>query len=176
VRQDRPVIPTPGLVLVAGVPAHPLLVHAVVVLLPLAALGAVAVAVRPGWSRPYGPLVALAALGGAASATLATVTGRQLEAAIGVTPQFAPVIDAHEQLGDLTLWVSWPFAALAVATVVLSYRTTREEGGGGGTATRTRTGTRVLGAVTAVVGVVAVVLVVLTGHSGAAAVWGGFAG
>ena len=170
-------IPTPGLVLVAGVPAHPLLVHAVVVLLPLAALGAVAVAVRPGWSRPYGPLVALAALGGAASAALATVTGRQLEAAIGVTPQFAPVIDAHEQLGDLTLWVSWPFAALAVATVVLAFRsTTREEGGGGGTATRTRTGTRVLGAVTAVVGVVAVVLVVLTGHSGAAAVWGGFAG
>lgn len=168
-------IPTPGLVLVAGVPAHPLLVHAVVVLLPLAALGAVAVAVRPAWSRPYGPLVALAALGGAASATLATVTGRQLEAAIGVTPQFAPVIDAHEQLGDLTLWVSWPFAALAVATTVLAHRTTREEGGGG-TATRTRTGTRLLGAVTAVVGVVTVVLVVLTGHSGAAAVWGGFAG
>ena len=169
-------IPTPGLVLVAGVPAHPLLVHAVVVLLPLAALGAVAVAVRPAWSRPYGPLVAAAALGGAVSATLARTTGLQLEGAIGVTPEFAPVVDAHEQLGTWVLWVSWPFAALAVATVVLAFRTTRAEGGGGGTATATRTTTRVVGAVTAVVGVAVVVLVVLAGHSGAAAVWGGYAG
>lgn len=168
-------LPTPGLVLVAGVPAHPLLVHAVVVLLPLAALGAVAVAVRPAWSRPYGPLVAAAALGGAVGATLARTTGLQLESAIGVTPEFAPVVDAHEQLGNSVLWVSWPFAALAVATVVLAFRTTRT-GGGGGTATATRTTTRVVGAVTAVVGVVAVVLVVLAGHSGAAAVWGGYAG
>jgi hypothetical protein len=170
------VIPTPGLVLVAGVPAHPLLVHAVVVLLPLAALGAVAVAVRPAWSRPYGPLVAAAALGGAVSATLARTTGLQLESAIGVTPEFAPVVDAHEQLGTWVLWVSWPFAALAVATVVLALRTTRAEGGGGGTATATRTTTRLLGAVTAAVGVAVVVLVVLAGHSGAAAVWGGYAG
>ncbi len=169
-------IPTPGLVLVAGVPAHPLLVHAVVVLLPLAALGAVAVAVRPAWSRPYGPLVAAAALGGAVSATLARATGLQLESAIGVTPEFAPVVDAHEQLGTWVLWVSWPFAALAVATVVLALRTTRAEGGGGGTATATRTTTRLLGAVTAAVGVAVVVLVVLAGHSGAAAVWGGYAG
>ncbi len=169
-------IPTPGLVLVAGVPAHPLLVHAVVVLLPLAALGAVAVAVRPAWSRPYGPLVAAAALGGAVSATLARTTGLQLESAIGVTPEFAPVVDAHEQLGTWVLWVSWPFAALAVATVVLALRTTRAEGGGGGTATATRTTTRLLGAVTAAVGVAVVVLVVLAGHSGAAAVWGGYAG
>ena len=170
-------IPTPGLVLVAGVPAHPLLVHAVVVLLPLAALGAVAVAVRPAWSRPYGPLVAAAALGGALSATLARTTGLQLEGAIGVTPEFAPVVDAHEQLGTWVLWVSWPFAALAVATVVLAFRTTRAQGGGGGgTATATRTTTRVVGAVTAAVGVAIVVLVVLAGHSGAAAVWGGYAG
>jgi len=131
------VIPTPGLVLVAGVPAHPLLVHAVVVLLPLAALGAVAVALRPAWARPYAPLVAAAALGGAVSATLAQVTGLQLEAAIGVTPAFAPVVDAHEQLGTQALWVSWPFAALAVATAVLALRRSRPGGGAGRTTGRT---------------------------------------
>jgi uncharacterized membrane protein len=37
---------------IAGLPVHPLVVHAVVVLLPLAALGTIAVSVRAAW-RPY---------------------------------------------------------------------------------------------------------------------------
>ena len=40
--------------LINGLPVHPLVVHAVVVLLPLAALGTIALAVRPAWRRPYG--------------------------------------------------------------------------------------------------------------------------
>ncbi|MCW2828706.1 MAG: hypothetical protein JWQ67_2322, partial [Marmoricola sp.] len=39
-----------------GIPLHPLVVHAVVVLLPLAILGTIAIAVRPGWRGKYGPL------------------------------------------------------------------------------------------------------------------------
>ena len=41
------------LVTIFGIPAHPLLVHAVVVLLPLAAVCAAALAVRPSWRQRY---------------------------------------------------------------------------------------------------------------------------
>lgn len=145
---------------VAGVPAHPLLVHAVVVLLPLAALGSVAVAVRPAWARPYGLLVAAGALGGAATAVLARIAGEQLEDAIEITPGFEPVIDQHERFGTLTVVAAWPFALLAVAAYLLARR---DRG-------------RVVGVLAAVAGVVAVVATVLAGHSGAAAVWGDVVG
>lgn len=46
--------------LVNGLPVHPLVVHAVVVLLPLAIVGTILVAVRPTWRRAYGPLVVVA--------------------------------------------------------------------------------------------------------------------
>jgi len=144
----------------AGVPAHPLLVHAVVVLLPLAALGAVAVAARPSWARPYGPLVVAAALGGAVIAVLARIAGEQLEDAIEISPGFRPVIDEHERLGTFTAIAAWPFALLAVAAYVLARR-------GRG---------RAPWVLTAVAGVVAVVATVLAGHSGAAAVWGDVVG
>ncbi|HXV94075.1 MAG TPA: DUF2231 domain-containing protein [Pseudonocardia sp.] len=148
-----------ALITVFGVPAHPLLVHAVVVLTPLAALGALVLAARPAWSRPYGFLVAAGALGGAVSATLAMLTGEQLEAAIDVTPEFAPVIEQHAQFGTLTVWTTWPFAVLAIAAVVADRRA-------GGAAPR------IVAALSAVSGVAAVVLTVLAGHSGADAVWG----
>ena len=45
-----------------GIPLHPLVVHGIVVLLPLALLGTILIAVRPQWRRPYGPLVVAAAL------------------------------------------------------------------------------------------------------------------
>ncbi|GAA3244206.1 hypothetical protein GCM10017691_49980 [Pseudonocardia petroleophila] len=145
---------------VAGVPAHPLLVHAVVVLLPLAALGAVAVAVRPAWARPYGPLVAAGALAGAVTALLARVAGEQLEDAIEITPGFEPVIEQHERFGTFTVFAAWPFAVLAVAAFLLARR---DRG-------------RIAWALAAVAGGVAVVAVVLAGHSGAAAVWGDVVG
>ncbi|GAA2556489.1 DUF2231 domain-containing protein [Pseudonocardia hydrocarbonoxydans] len=145
---------------VAGVPAHPLLVHAVVVLLPLAALGAVAVAARPSWARPYGPLVAALAPAGAGTAVLARIAGEQLEDAIEISPGFEAVIDQHERFGTFTAIAAWPFALLAVAAYVLARR---DRG-------------RALWVLTAVAGVVAVVATVLAGHSGAAAVWGDVVG
>ena len=47
--------------LINGIPLHPLVVHAVVVLLPLAVLGTIAIALRPSWRVRYGPLVVAAA-------------------------------------------------------------------------------------------------------------------
>lgn len=145
-----------GSFVVAGVPAHPLLVHAVVVLVPLAALGAVAVAARPAWERAYGPLVAALALAGAVAATLARFAGEELADLIEITPGFEPVIDRHERFGLFTVWASWPFALLAIAASVLAWR---------GRASR------MVGVPAAAAGIVAVVATVLAGHSGSAAVW-----
>ena len=144
---------------VGGLPAHPLLVHGVVVLVPLAALGAAALAVRPAWSRAYGPLVAAGALVAAATATLAKLAGDQLAAAIEVSPAFESVIAQHGRFGLFTVIAVWPFAMLAIGAVVLDRR-------GGGSAPR------IVGVLSAVAGLVAIVVTVLAGHSGSAAVWG----
>jgi hypothetical protein len=166
---------------VSGVPAHPLLVHAVVVLIPLAALGAVALAVRPAWARPYGLLVAAGALGGAVSAVLARLAGEQLEDAIEITPGFEPVIDQHERFGTFVVISAWPFALLAVATVVLALRGgvgagRHGHGRRGGTEVRTGLALRVVAGLAAVAGLVATGATVLAGHSGAAAVWSSVVG
>lgn len=147
-----------GMTTVGGLPAHPLLVHAVVVLLPLAAFGAGLVAARPSWSRPYGPLVATGALAGAVVATLAKLAGDRLAAAIEITPGFQPVIDEHGRLGLYVVLAAWPFALLALLAAVLGRRP-------GGPA-------RAAGVLAAAAGVAAVVTTVLAGHSGSAAVWG----
>ena len=38
---------------ISGLPAHPLLVHVPVVLLPLAAVGVIVMLIRPAWHRRY---------------------------------------------------------------------------------------------------------------------------
>ena len=58
---------------------HPLVVHAVVVLLPLAALGVVALAVRPAWRGRFGVLVVVIAALATAAVPLATDSGESLE-------------------------------------------------------------------------------------------------
>ena len=42
---------------IGGIPLHPLVVHAVVVLIPLAALGVIAIALVPKWRSRFGILV-----------------------------------------------------------------------------------------------------------------------
>jgi uncharacterized membrane protein len=143
---------------IGGLPAHPLIVHAVVVLIPLSALGAVAVAIRTGWNRPYAPLVAFGAVVSAISATLAVLAGNALLATIKVSPAYVALLDEHGRFGLYTVFAAWAFAVLAVATAVLG----RRAAGAG----------RALGWGSAVVGLVALVLVVITGDLGSTSVWG----
>ena len=93
-----------------GIPIHPLIVHAVVVLVPLAALGAVAIVVWPTARRRFGWLVvALAALA-TATVPLATSTGEGLEGHL----RSNPLIERHAELGDQLL----PLAVLMLVGVV----------------------------------------------------------
>ena len=68
---------------VAGLPLHPLVVHAVVVLLPLAAVGTLAAAARPAWRRVLAIPTLLVALAGAVAVPLASSSGWQLRRTMG---------------------------------------------------------------------------------------------
>src|SRR4051794_17428461 len=104
------VVSAMGLDNVFGVPAHPLIVHAVVVLVPLAALGAIAVVVSP-WVRSHVAwLVAAVAAGNVLLVPLATGSGEFLEERVRETA----LVEAHAEMGEqLMPWV----IALAVGMV-----------------------------------------------------------
>jgi hypothetical protein len=112
-----------GLFTVDGLPAHPLLVDAVAVLLPLAALCAVGLALHRGVRRRFGWAV-LALTGVAVAAVpLAQATGRQLRDRLG--PPSA-VLTRHEQLGSQLLPYALGFGVTVLLLVVAGKLADRE--------------------------------------------------
>lgn len=138
-----------------GLPLHPLVVHGAVVLVPLAAIGTVAV-VLSGWIRQrYGWLTLGLAVAGAGAAIAARLSGEALAASLG---SGGSAVAAHRAWGELA-----PFPAVLLA-VALGAALLLEN--------RSRAGWWVSAGVAAASAVAALVLVVLTGHTGATAVWG----
>ncbi|GAA5156023.1 hypothetical protein GCM10023321_30840 [Pseudonocardia eucalypti] len=154
--------------LIGGLPAHPLIIHAVVVLLPLAALGTLAVAARPVWRRNLGGAVFLVALAGVVAVPLATTTGEQLEAVLGGQN---PLVEIHEQRADTLLPFALLFLALLAATLLLGRRADRTEANGA--ATRGGVLVTTASVLAALAGLVVTGLVVWIGDAGATAVWQG---
>ena len=161
---------------IAGIPAHPLVVHAVVVLLPLAAVGTLVVAARPVWRRQLGIWVLLLAFAGVAAVPVATQTGEQLQRALGASP----LIKIHEQHADTLLIPALIFLVLLAATVFVGRRF---DAGGTGrragrrarrhdprTRPRCRGSRRSYGVLAALAGLVVMGLVIWIGHAGATAV------
>ena len=101
--------------LVNGIPLHPLVVHAVVVLLPLATLGTLAIALRPRWRTRYGPLVVAAALVAAVLCPVATSSGEELQKRVGNPGE-------HADLGEALIWFAIPLVVLSAALVWLQHR------------------------------------------------------
>jgi uncharacterized membrane protein len=145
--------------LINGIPVHPLVVHAVVVLLPLAILGTLLVAARPSWRATYGPLVVLFAAAATVLMPVATSSGEALEKRVGDPGK-------HAQLGDQLIWFTLPLLVLLVILVVLDRRAGR------GAATRGRRLTTVVAGLAVLAAVVSGVQVYRVGDSGAQAVWG----
>jgi uncharacterized membrane protein len=152
--------------LVNGVPVHPLVVHAVVVLLPLAILGTVLIAVRPSWRATYGSLVVVCAALATVLVPVATSSGEALEKRVGDPGR-------HAQLGDQLLWFALPLLVLVLALVVWDRVRRRRATTGALEARRGRDRVGTLLAVLAVVAALAAgVQVYRVGDSGAQAVWG----
>src|SRR4051812_3980084 len=163
---------------VDGIPAHPLVVHAVVVLLPLAAVGTLLVVARPAWRRQLGVWVLLLALGGVAAVPVATQTGEQLEHAIGGSE----LIAIHEERAETLLIPAVIFLLLLAATVLTGRRAdVPVDGPGAAHAVTTNTATMqrvslVTGVLAALAGLVVTGLVVWIGHAGSVAAWSGVGG
>ena len=141
-----------------GLPIHPLVVHAVVVLLPLSMLGTILIAVRPQWRAPYGPIVVAIAAAATVLCPIATSSGEALEEHVGDPGN-------HAALGDQLIWFAIP---LLVLSAVLTWLARRPED--------RRPGPPWLSTAVAVVAVVAgiacTVQVYRVGDSGAQAAWG----
>ncbi len=146
--------------LFTGLPVHPLVVHAVVVLVPIASLGLIAMAASRKFSQRFGILIVLAAVGASASAFVAKQAGLALAKRVG-----EPGHD-HEQLGSLMPWFT---LALAVGAVILWYLDQKSDA-----ADADRRRLRAIAAVLCVVIAVGnIVWVVRVGDSGARSVWSG---
>ncbi len=144
-----------------GLPAHPLVVHAAVVLLPLAAIATVVLAFLPRFRRTYGPVV----FGLAALATLAVGlaqgSGEELQHSVKETQ----LVEDHAEAGQQVL--PWAIAltvasALVVAAPELLARRPQLPG-------RAVTGAVLVLALVSAAG--ATYTVVDVGHSGAKATW-----
>jgi hypothetical protein len=157
---------------IAGLPAHALVIHAAVVLTPLAALVALAYAAMPRWRWALRwPLVGLGVVT-ALSVFGAWLTGGSYLDANPSLEQ-VPAVSTHAERADVMLWVGLVFAALAVAAAFVLGGPTGLASGRGAKEVRSVALDRGLAVVLAVAAVAAVVLVVLTGDAGARAVWGG---
>lgn len=139
--------------LVFGLPVHPLVVHAVVVLLPLGALMVVALFAVKRWRAPMAwPTLGVLAVA-TVSAFLAAGSGEALEQRVGDPGAHA---DWGERL-QITSAVLLVVAGIWLVTVARRRESTLP--------------TTILGAAAVAVSVVTLVLTVLTGHSGSEAAW-----
>ena len=139
--------------LINGLPVHPLVVHGVVVLLPLAILGTIAIATRRRWRRRYGGIVLAVAAVATALIPVATSSGEALEKHVGDPGR-------HAALGDQLIWFAVPMLLLIAVLVFLDRRSISQ---------------RSLGFVAALAVVAALatgVQVYRVGDSGARAAWG----
>lgn len=154
-----------------GIPAHPLIVHIPVVLVPLAAVGAVLALVVPRWRHWALPVTA--ALSGIAlvGVQLAIGSGESLASKTKETA----AIERHSELADQARPFVFVFFLVAVAASYLWWRSQRETGADVEDRSRTRPlAVRALAPVCALSvlsGALATTWVVRTGHSGAESVW-----
>jgi hypothetical protein len=112
-----------GLFTVDGLPAHPLLVDAVAVLLPLAALCSLGLALHRRTRRRFGwPVLVLTAVA-VAAVPLAQATGQQLRDHLGPPD---PLLARHEQLGGQLLPYALGFGVAVLLLVVAGKLADRE--------------------------------------------------
>lgn len=157
-----------------GVPLHPLVVHAAVVLAPAAAVAGLAYAARPGWRWLLRwPMVLLAAATAGVS-YVAKLTGQNLLEKRPFLLDADPLreqIQLHQSRGNLLVWFA---LALLVVSVLAAWSLggpSALASGRGAMAARGAVLTWGVGVLLVAAAVAVLVMVVLTGDAGARAVW-----
>jgi uncharacterized membrane protein len=152
---------------IQGLPAHPLLVHGPVVLIPLLALLSLLLVVKRGWRATLGPWVVLLGIVAVGLTVVAAGSGEELQANVRDTE----LVRHHAELGSSMRPIA--FAQLVALLLLVAPAWAWRRGGPGVLAG--------MGAsrLWSIVGVVLVIVtaalatywIVQTGHSGAEAVW-----
>ena len=148
---------------VSGLPAHVLLVHAIVVLAPLTALLEMLCGLWPAARRRVVWLVLMLALVTAGLTPLTTEAGEWL---FDRARQPSEILRTHAERGNWMIYFSVALVVVAIVLAVLHVAEGRSE--------KRRVGANVLVAILALaVGISTLVTVYQIGDSGARAVWGG---
>lgn len=156
----------------AGLPLHPLLVHAVVVLTPLVVLALLLAQVWPAARRRLGVVTPLGALAVLVLVPVTVRAGRELAAVVGPVPAVA----THQAYGEQLLpWVIGLFVVAVVQWGWFRWGEPRYRSPDRPAALR-KAVWWVLAVASVVVAAGTTWLLVLTGDSGSRAVWGGFGG
>lgn len=155
-----------------GIPLHPLVVHAVVVLTPTAGLLAILFGLVPRWRWLTRWPMLLAALGGAGVTYVAKISGKDLEKRLNLD---TVLFHRHEMWANRLMLAMGVLAVVAIlAWYVLPFRTPLAKGSD--REARVAVLALPLVVLLPIVGVVVMVLVVLTGDAGAQMVWQGTPG
>lgn len=155
---------------IAGLPMHPLLVHAVVILVPLTALALVLGSVWPAARRRLGIVTPLAALLLVVLVPITVAAGEALKAIVGPLP----AVETHEGYGRMLL--PWVIGMLVVAAAQWLWFHWGAQGETETAKRRTRLVSAGLAVLAIAVATGTTIVVVLIGDSGARAVWGGLVG
>lgn len=148
---------------ITGIPAHALLVHAIVVLAPLVALLEILCAVWPAARRRLVWLVlALAAV----NLVLTPLTTEAGEWLYDQQADPSPILREHAERGDWMIYFSIALLVVAIALAVRHWLDGRSD--------KRRTAATVIVAIVALaVGISSIITVIRIGDSGAHSVWGG---
>ncbi|MEP6761504.1 MAG: DUF2231 domain-containing protein [Sporichthyaceae bacterium] len=153
---------------VLGLPVHALVMHVVVVLVPLAAAGVVAIAVVPRWRSRFGVLVLAIATAGLAAVPVATRSGGKLEDRLGASGVVARQINHHQEWGQRVIW---PTLAMWLLALLLVFLDRQGRPGRQGRQGRQGTAVKVAAALAVLAAIAAATAVTITGHLGSTAVW-----
>ena len=145
-----------------GIPAHALLIHAIVVLAPLVALLEILCGCWPGARRRLVWLVLALAAANLVLTPLAARSGQWLYDKLGID---SPILQTHKERGGWMIYLSAALLIVAIALAVLHWLEGRSD-------KRRTVATVIVAIVALVVGVSSIVGVVRIGDAGAEAVWG----
>ncbi|MEN9643838.1 MAG: hypothetical protein RL238_507 [Actinomycetota bacterium] len=151
-----------------GLPAHPLLVHLPVVIIPLAGIIAIVFAFKPAWLDRFGwGLVALSGLG-ALGGILAAGSGEALEE----SSRGGEALEEHAEMGELARTLGILFFLVVLGVVLARYFARKNASTEGVWA---KVGSKGAGVVMSILLVLsaaaATVTIAQAGHQGAKLVW-----
>jgi uncharacterized membrane protein len=99
-----------------GLPAHPLIIHVPVVLIPLSILGSLACVWRPAWFGRYGILLCSMAIVAMSSIFLAMQAGSALRGLLNLQGRAAQLISQHSQAANILAILFIAFTAILILT------------------------------------------------------------